>query len=34
LRHRVVLNFAAEAAAVLPAQIVESVLAKARRMRA
>jgi MoxR-like ATPase len=34
LRHRVVLNFAAEAAAVAPAQIIESVLAKARRMRA
>jgi MoxR-like ATPase len=34
LRHRVVLNFAAEAAAVAPAQIIESVLAKARRARA
>ncbi|HEY2387488.1 MAG TPA: AAA family ATPase [Candidatus Binatia bacterium] len=34
LRHRIVLNFAAEAAAVAPAQIIESVLAKARRARA
>ncbi len=34
LRHRVVLNFAAEAAGITPARVIESVLAMARRMRA
>ncbi len=34
LRHRIVLNFAAEAAGVAPGRVIEGVLAAARRLRA